>query len=406
MADDAHDLDFGNAARAGVPLRIGTLSKAIGAYGGYICASQPVIDLVRNRARTLIYTTGLPPPVVAAAIAALDLIEREPERLAVPLQKARAFTGAAGLPQAQSSIVPRGDRRGAGGAEGFATAGGGRLSRGRDPPADRAGRHRAAAVLVQRRPSRRRHCTPRRTGPHPRAGQPMTAFFITATGTEVGKTFVASGLIRHWRASGRQVDALKPVATGFDPAAAGTSDAGAPAGCARTSRSRLRRSTASRPGVLPRRFRPTWPRGARTARIDFDALVKFSRDAVAGAKDLLLIEGIGGVMVPLDETHTVLDWMAALNIPLVLVTGSYLGSLSHTLTCLDVLARRSLAVKAVVVNETPGSAVTVDGTVATISNAFRHDSGHRNAAHADAIAPERSTGSPSGWKPSPAGTSR
>jgi len=106
MADDAHDLDFSNAARAGVPLRIGTLSKAIGAYGGYICASQPVIDLVRNRARTLVYTTGLPPPVVAASIAALDLIEREPERLAVPLQKARAFTGAAGLPQAQSSIVP------------------------------------------------------------------------------------------------------------------------------------------------------------------------------------------------------------------------------------------------------------------------------------------------------------
>ena len=102
--------------------------------------------------------------------------------------------------------------------------------------------------------------------------------------------------------------------------------------------------------------------------IEFDALAKFSRDAVAGAKDLLLIEGIGGVMVPLNETHTVLDWMAALNIPLVLVTGTYLGSLSHTLTCLDVLARRGLAVKAVVVNETPGSAVTVDGTVETISN--------------------------------------
>jgi 8-amino-7-oxononanoate synthase len=106
LADDAHDLDFENAARAGVPLRIGTLSKAIGAYGGYICASQPVIDLVRNRARTLIYTTGLPPPVVAASIAALDLIEREPERLGVPLQKARSFAGTAGLPPAQSSVVP------------------------------------------------------------------------------------------------------------------------------------------------------------------------------------------------------------------------------------------------------------------------------------------------------------
>jgi 8-amino-7-oxononanoate synthase len=106
MADDAHDVDFAGAARVDVPLRIGTLSKAIGAYGGYVCASQPVIDLIRNRARTLIYSTGLPPAIVAAAIAALDLIEREPERLALPLAKARAFTQAAGLPQAQSAIVP------------------------------------------------------------------------------------------------------------------------------------------------------------------------------------------------------------------------------------------------------------------------------------------------------------
>jgi 8-amino-7-oxononanoate synthase len=106
LADDAHDLDMGAAARAGVPLKIGTLSKAHGADGGYICASGPVIDLVRNRARTVIYTTGLPPPVIAGAIAALDLIEREPRRLELPLQKARTFTRAAGLPQAQSAIVP------------------------------------------------------------------------------------------------------------------------------------------------------------------------------------------------------------------------------------------------------------------------------------------------------------
>jgi 8-amino-7-oxononanoate synthase len=106
MVDDAHDLDFNAAAFADVPLRIGTLSKAIGGYGGYLCASQSVVDLVRNRARTLIYSTGLPPSVVAAAIAAIDLIEREPERLALPLAKACIFTGAAGLPSAQSAIVP------------------------------------------------------------------------------------------------------------------------------------------------------------------------------------------------------------------------------------------------------------------------------------------------------------
>ena len=68
---------------------MGTLSKAVGAYGGYLCASAPVIELMRNRARTLIYSTGLPPAIVAAAIAALDLIEREPDYAALPVQKAQ-----------------------------------------------------------------------------------------------------------------------------------------------------------------------------------------------------------------------------------------------------------------------------------------------------------------------------
>jgi 8-amino-7-oxononanoate synthase len=106
IIDDAHDLDFTAAARCGVPISIGTMSKALGAYGGYVCASRPVIDLLHSRARTLIYSTGLPPGIIAAAIAALDLIERDPGLLAKPLAKAVAFTRAAGLPDAQSSIVP------------------------------------------------------------------------------------------------------------------------------------------------------------------------------------------------------------------------------------------------------------------------------------------------------------
>jgi 8-amino-7-oxononanoate synthase len=115
MSDDAHGLgvvgggrgsSFTGNAQIPIPLQMGTLSKAVGAYGGYLCASAPVIDLMRNRARTLIYSTGLPPAIVAAAIAALDLIEREPGYAALPVQKAKAFTQAAGLPQAQSPIVP------------------------------------------------------------------------------------------------------------------------------------------------------------------------------------------------------------------------------------------------------------------------------------------------------------
>jgi 8-amino-7-oxononanoate synthase len=65
-----------------------------------------VIDLMHNRARTLIYSTGLPPAVVAAAIAALDVIESEPAYAALPLAKARAFTRMTNLPDAQSPIVP------------------------------------------------------------------------------------------------------------------------------------------------------------------------------------------------------------------------------------------------------------------------------------------------------------
>ncbi len=115
MTDDAHGLGvmrggYGSScaggARAAVPLQMGTLSKAVGSYGGYLCASASVIELMGNRARTLVYSTGLPPSVVAASIAALDLIEREPDYCARPLANARAFTSALGLPNAQSPIVP------------------------------------------------------------------------------------------------------------------------------------------------------------------------------------------------------------------------------------------------------------------------------------------------------------
>jgi len=113
LADDAHGLGVVGGGRgavaatgATVPLQMGTLSKAVGAYGGYLCASRAVIELMANRARTLVYSTGLPPGAVAAATAALDLIASEPALVARPLAKARAFTRIAGLPEAQSAIVP------------------------------------------------------------------------------------------------------------------------------------------------------------------------------------------------------------------------------------------------------------------------------------------------------------
>lgn len=116
LVDDAHGLGvvgggrgsafaFG-AAKVNVPLQMGTLSKALGAYGGYLCANGPVIELMKNRARSFVYATGLPPAVVAGAMTALDFIKENPDWVARPLAHARAFTDALNLPAAESAIVP------------------------------------------------------------------------------------------------------------------------------------------------------------------------------------------------------------------------------------------------------------------------------------------------------------
>jgi 8-amino-7-oxononanoate synthase len=114
LSDDAHGVGVlaegrGSAAlfpQAQIPLQMGTLSKALGSYGGYLCGSRAVVDLLKTRARTLVYATGLPPASAAAALASLDIIETRPELTALPLAKARLFTERLGLPEAQSPIVP------------------------------------------------------------------------------------------------------------------------------------------------------------------------------------------------------------------------------------------------------------------------------------------------------------
>lgn len=106
QATDGAAPDAGSDAGSGIDLRMGTLSKAVGAYGGYLAASRAVIDLMINRARSLIYTTGLPPPVLAAAETGVRMIEEEAALVARPLALARRFTDLMNLPRAESAIVP------------------------------------------------------------------------------------------------------------------------------------------------------------------------------------------------------------------------------------------------------------------------------------------------------------
>jgi dethiobiotin synthetase len=194
----------------------------------------------------------------------------------------------------------------------------------------------------------------------------MAAYFVTSTGADVGKTFVTAGLIRRLREAGAAVDALKPVVNGYDSSVVETSD---PAVLLAALGRPLAAEEVAR--ISPWRFRaPLSPdlAAAREGRtLAFDELVAFSRAAVDAAKGILLIEGVGGIMVPLDGRHTVLDWMAVLHIPLLLVVGGYLGTISHTLTALDVLAQRKLAVAAIVVSESERNPVELADTVASIA---------------------------------------
>jgi 8-amino-7-oxononanoate synthase len=114
MTDDAHGLgvvgngrgsSFAHGTPVHVELQMGTLSKALGGYGGYVCASRGVVELLRNRARSFVYSTGLPPGTVAAAIRALDIVATDREIVRRPVANARLFTTELGLPPAVSPIV-------------------------------------------------------------------------------------------------------------------------------------------------------------------------------------------------------------------------------------------------------------------------------------------------------------
>lgn len=105
MTDDAHGLgvlSLNNPAH----IQMGTLSKAVGGYGGYVCGPTALMDLLVSRARSFVYTTGLPPSVLAAAITALEIIETEPQRSARAMAHAALFCDLMKLPAPESVIVP------------------------------------------------------------------------------------------------------------------------------------------------------------------------------------------------------------------------------------------------------------------------------------------------------------
>ena len=194
----------------------------------------------------------------------------------------------------------------------------------------------------------------------------MSGLFITGSGTGVGKTLVTCILLHQIRRAGLEARALKPVITGFDPDDMADSDTG-----------RLLAAMdepldkAAIGSVSPWRFAdpisPDMAAAREHRRFDVGEIVGFCRYAGPAEGDAaMLVEGIGGVMVPLSEDETVLDWMAALNWPVLVVTGSYLGSLSHTLTAVEAIRLRGLEIAGIVVSESEENPVPVIETAETI----------------------------------------
>lgn len=104
MTDDAHGIGLPQPVKADIQL--GTLSKAVGSYGGYVAGSKTLITHLVNTARSFIFSTGLPPATIGAAQAAVEIIMAEPERAQAAMDNARLFSRLVGLPEPQSTIVP------------------------------------------------------------------------------------------------------------------------------------------------------------------------------------------------------------------------------------------------------------------------------------------------------------
>lgn len=192
------------------------------------------------------------------------------------------------------------------------------------------------------------------------------ALFVTGAGTDVGKTYVSASLLRGLRAQGLRPNALKPVMSGFDPDDLASSDAG-----------RLVAALGREPtpeaiaAVAPFRFAPALPPTIAAARAD---RTLYFRDVVTACRramneeedDFLLVEGVGGVMSPIAEGGRVTELIDELEIPTLLVGGTYVGAASHTLTALTVLEMHNLPIVGIVISESEHSDVTLAETLSLI----------------------------------------
>mgnify|MGYP001433589617 CR=1 FL=1 len=197
----------------------------------------------------------------------------------------------------------------------------------------------------------------------------MRTFFISGTGTEIGKTLVTTILLRQIRMAKKPVEAIKPIITGFDENNLYKTDTA-------MILNELGREVSKDniDQISPWRFKeaisPNLAADSEGRSLIVEKVAAFCKSKMH-RDQILLIEGIGGVMVPLNDTETVLDLIAKVGAPIVLVVGSYLGTLSHTLTAFQAVSHYGIKIAGVVISESYKSPVSLIETQRTLSK-FRN----------------------------------
>jgi dethiobiotin synthetase len=196
----------------------------------------------------------------------------------------------------------------------------------------------AFAAAARTRPRRRRATTDRdRLAPIRRAG----GVFVTGTDTGVGKTIVAASIARCLAAAGLRTTIYKPVQTG---SADGADDAGFAA--------RLSGCRALTGVVLPEPLAPSVAAGLADAPIDTGRIVDLFSE-LRDAHDVVVVEGAGGWLVPIDDAYTMADLAGELGLPIVVVARPALGTLNHSALTIEAARSRGADVLGVVISGFP-----------------------------------------------------
>lgn len=201
----------------------------------------------------------------------------------------------------------------------------------------------------------------------------MKRFFITGSGTNAGKTFVTAAIASKIQQKNLKITCLKPIASGIDPASPdATSD---PAILLAATGQEL--TSENIKSICPWQFKlPASPDIAAThagaAPIRLEDVIAFCRSQEQHNADIMLVEGAGGVMTPISPAATMLDLAAGLGYPVIVVTGCYLGAISHTLSACTAIEGRGLEIAAIVISETAAGECNQAELAASIRNHVKY----------------------------------